>query len=450
LKAYALCDQYHDAGDETKAIEQCERAVELDPDFAEAHHQSFVSSWYFRNLPINELKKAYELRGRMDRRQRLRIEARYFQFVNRDVEKAVSLLTEMVRTYPNWSDPHNALSVELRDLGQLTRAAAESRESIRLDPEAHYRYFSLMATDISMERYGEAQAAYEDARSRGIGSESFRPLRFYLAFLQRDTVGMEEQLRWAAENPKARASSQLLNGEASAARYFGHMSSSRRLADHATGVAQSSGWLDLAATEKSQEAVDQSLVGNAGVARDAATRALAFDSVARAKAALALALSGDFTTAEKLAEQTNAEWPQATIVQSFDLPCIRAAIAIGQAKPTDAIRMLEAALRYEFAEQAQRSVPSLCPSYVRGLAYLQAREGQQASAEFQRIIEHPGIVGISLIGPLAHLQLARAQLMMGGKAAARKSYQDFLTLWKDADPDIPIYQQAKAEYAKLQ
>jgi hypothetical protein len=225
------------------------------------------------------------------------------------------------------------------------------------------------------------------------------------------------------------------------------MSSARQLVDHATAVAQSSSWSEQAAADKSEEAFDESLIGNAAFAQDAARRALGLNSAdaaspATVKAALALAFSGDLTAAERLAEQISQEWPQGS-VQDFDLPCIRAAIAIRQSKPADAIRMLVTPSRYELA------AGNVFASYIRGLAYLQAGEGQQASAEFGRIIGHPGIVGISLIVPLARVQLARAQVMMGDKAAARKSYQDFLTLWKDADHDIPIYQQAKAEYAKL-
>jgi tetratricopeptide (TPR) repeat protein len=258
---------------------------------------------------------------------------------------------------------------------------------------------------------------------------------------------MQEQSRWAAENPKSAVSGNLLNEEASATRYFGRMSSARRLVDHAAALAQSSGWSGQAAADKSNEAFDESLIGNADFARDAARQALAFNSgdaasPATVKAALAFAFTGDLTTAEKLADQMSAEWPEGSM-EDFELPCIRAAIAIGQSQPADAIRILLTPSKYELA------AGNMFASYLRGLAYLQVGQGQQAATEFQRVIEHPGIVGISLIGALARLQLARAQEMMGDKEAARKSYQDFLTLWKEADPDIPIYQQAKAEYAKL-
>lgn len=308
-----------------------------------------------------------------------------------------------------------------------------------------------MTCETYMERYGQAKAVFEDARSRGLANDTFRPRRYYLAFLQRDAPAMQEQLSWAVQNPKSRVSDEVLNSEASAARYFGHVSSGRPLLEHADAVARSSKYLDLVAAYESQQAVAESLVGNLEFAREAAKRALAFDSgdaasPATATATLALALAGGFKTAENSVERITVEWPQATIVQNFDIPCIRAAIAIRQMKPADAIRFLEPATQYELAEG---NVPHLCPSYMRGLAYLQAGQAQQAATEFQRVIEHPGIVGISLVGPLARLQLARAQAMMGDKDAARKSYQDFLTLWKDADPDIPVYKQAKAEYARL-
>lgn len=286
-------------------------------------------------------------------------------------------------------------------------------------------------------------------RWKALGLEQpARFLRYCLAFVQRDTALMEEQLRWAAEHPKLALSADLLNGEASAARYFGRMKNARELANHAMAAAQSSGFAEVSAKYESQAALAEGLVGNTDLAREAASRALASNSdiATILNAALALALSADFARAEKLAEQMSAQMPQFTMVQNFDLPCIRSAIAIEQGKPADAIRILERACRYELAEA---NGPRLFPSYLRGVAHLAAGNGHLAVAEFRRVIEHPGIVWIHSIGALAHLQLARAQVTMCDKAAARESYEHFLTLWKNADPDIPIYEQSRAEYAKL-
>ena len=444
LKAFALCDDYHSGGDEANAIEQCRRAVEMDPDFGLAHNLLFAafSNSGERRLARDEHKKAYELRDRLDRGGRYFVEAGAG-----DSMHALNELTEFVRTYPNSGDAHNRLSGALRTVGQLEKAAAESRESIRLDPESYWKYGNLMRCEMALERYGEAKAAFEAARARGFDAAPFRHHLYSLAFLQRDTSGMEEQARWAAENPKSAVSGNLLNKEASATRYFGRMSSARRLVDHAAALAHSSGWSEQAAADKSDEAFDESLVGNADLAREAARQALAFNSrdaasPATVTAALAFAFAGDSTKAEELADQISAEWPEGSM-QDFELPCIRAAITIRQSKSADAIRILMTPSKYGLAPG------NMFASYLRGLAYLQLSQGQQAATEFQRLIEHPGIVGISLTGALARLQLARAQEMMGDTESARKSYQDFLTLWKDADPDIPIYKQAKAEYAKL-
>ena len=449
LKAYARAEEYRSAGDETNAVEQYRRAIEIDPDFALAHRELSQSLWPggHRVQAIHEVKKTYELSTRLSKPDQLLAETRYFITATGDLEEAVSRLAEAVRIYPNWADPHHLLAHVLRLLGRFEEAVRELREAIRLDPDSYWIHANLMFCEMAMGRYGEAHAAFEAARALGL-EQPARFLRYCLAFLQRDTASMEEQLRWAAEHPKLALSADLLNGEASAARYFGRMKSARELVDHAIAVAQSSGLSELAAKYESQAAVAESLIGNIDFAREAATRALALSSEVAIilNAALALAFSTEFISAGKLAEQVSTQMPQFTIVQNFDLPCIRAAIAIRQGKPADAIGILEPGYRYELAEG---NVPRLFPSYLRGLAHLAAGNGHPASAEFRRVIEHPGIVWIHSIGALAHLQLARAQVMMCDKAAARESYQHFLTLWKDADPDMLIYEQSQAEYAKL-
>jgi tetratricopeptide (TPR) repeat protein len=449
LKAYARAEEYRSAGDEANAIEQYRRAIQIDPDFALAHRELAQSLWpsALRAQAINEVQKTYDLSTRLAKQDRLLAETRYFITATGDLEEAVSRLAEAVRIYPNWADPHHLHAHVLRLLGRFEDAVPELREAIRLDPDSYWIHANLMFCEMAMERYGEAKAAFEAARTLGL-EQPARFLRYCLAFVQRDTGSMEEQLRWAADCPKSPLSAELLNGEASAARYFGRMKSARGLVGHAMAVAQNSGLAELAAKFASQEAVAESLVGNATFMREAAARAMALNSdvAIMLNAALALALSTDFMSAENLAAQVSAGMPQFTTVQNFDLPCIRAAIAIGQGKATDAIRLLDPARRYELAEG---NVPRLCPSYLRGLAYFATGDGQKASGEFRRVIEHPGIVWIHSIGALAHLQLARAQVMMCNKAAARQSYEHFLTLWKDADPDIPVYEQSKAEYAKL-
>ena len=449
LKAYARAEEYRSAGDETNAIEQYQRAIEIDPDFALAHRELSQSLWPsgHRAQAMKEVRKTYELSTRLAKQDRLLAETRYFITATGDLEEAASRLAEAVRIYPNWADPHHLHAHILRLLGRFEDAVRELREAIRLDPDSYWIHANLMFCEMAMERYGEAIAAFEAARVLGL-EQPARFLRYCLAFVERDTALMEEQLRWATEHPKLALSVELLNGEASAARYFGRMKSARELVDHALAVAQSFGLSEVSAKYESQAAVAEALVGNTDFAREAASRALASNSdpAIILNAALALAFSTEFMSAGKLAEQVSTQMPQFTIVQNFDLPCIRAAIAIGRGKPADAIEILEPAYRYELAEG---NVPRLFPSYLRGLAYLAAGDAQPASGEFRRVIEHPGSVWINSIGALVHLQLARAQTMLGDKAAARKSYKDFLTLWKDADPDIPIYQQSKAEYATL-
>jgi tetratricopeptide (TPR) repeat protein len=232
--------------------------------------------------------------------------------------------------------------------------------------------------------------------------------------------------------------------------YFGHFSKARNLWGQAINLAAKSDSLTgNVAFENGAEALEEADVGNLAQARRAAEKALASapNRYANLVVALALARAGDIGEATKLADTLNREAPLDTVVQNYDLPTIRAAIKLHEKDPAGAIEILHATVKYDLAYPT--GFNSLYPAYIRGLAYLQMGEGRLASAEFQKLLDHRGIVGKEVTGALSHLQLARAQRMMGDQAAARKSYEDFLTLWKNADSDIPIYQQAKTEYAML-
>ena len=447
LKANTLCHNYISAGDRVKGLKYCGRALELDPDFVLAHGGLASSSAdrFDRSLSRDEYQRAYALRDRLDRRQRLLVEASYFASSLGDLAQAKAKWKDLVGTYPYFAAPHLALGgIALRQ-GDYQEAAAEAREAIRLSPDTLSGYGTLMYAEKAMGRYEEAKTAFEAARSHGL--DGLRVQRYWLAFDEADIASMREQLKWLVDHSMLAKVAEL-QGDTEA--YHGRMKNARRLFDEAREVTGSGGNEGGAAFYWMLKALREVWIGNSDLAERHASEALALDgdTIIKSEVALVFARSGNLATAEKLTEQLNSEYPRDTMVQNLDLPCIRAVIAIGEGDGTQAIRILQPASRYDLAPPSQ--VPSLCPVYVRGLAYLQANRGQDAAREFQKILDHPGIMDINNWGALAHLQLGRAYAMAGDRAKAKAAYQDFLTLWKDADLDIPIYKAAKAEYAKQQ
>jgi eukaryotic-like serine/threonine-protein kinase len=278
-----------------------------------------------------------------------------------------------------------------------------------------------------------------------------RQLQYFLAFVEGDTATMTEVVKWGMGTPGAEPFMILF--QSSAELYHGHLGEAQELAQRAQEAAARSGEREAMALMRVVHAPGEAAIGATVSARKGADEALALDPKGNqdleSSAALTFALLGETAKARKLVEQINKEAPLDTMVQTYTLPTIRAAIEVTSNHPSEAIDLLKIA---EAHELGATNVPpnGVYPAYVRGLAYLKLGQGQQAAAEFHKVVDNPGVVRLYLQGALAHLQLGRAKAMAGDKVAARKSYQDFLTLWKDADPDIPIYKQAKAEYAKLQ
>jgi eukaryotic-like serine/threonine-protein kinase len=449
LRAFTSGQQQHSMGDEAKAVEYFRRAVETDANFAFAYERLGNSLWNLtdRDRPKDLVRKAYDLRDRLTRQQRLLIEGRYFELPTGDLEKAKSSWEDMLGIYPDSVYAHAHLGWIYRVLANYEQSAAEAREAIRLDPDSYASYYNLMLSEMALEQYGEAKAGFEEALSHGVDNEHLRVARFQVAFLERDDVAMQEQLRWTLEHPNTLW---LRSEQAGTESYFGHMKKVKEIVDDLIAADKRAELTERAGRRRSAEAWWQAEVGNSKLAKEAGTQSLALHSgsYVRFSAAIALARSGEWRRAEELGAQLDAEMPQNAPVQHYDLPCLRAAIAISQGNAPEAIQVLEPSVPYEFGSGVI-GADGLYPVYVRGMAYLQMRKGSEAAAQFRTIIGHPGIVLNNIWGALAYLQLARAEVMMGDKDAARKSYQDFLDLWKDADPDIPIYKQAKAEYAKL-
>jgi serine/threonine protein kinase/Flp pilus assembly protein TadD len=423
-------------------------AVELDPTFGYAWARlGFAYGQLSQDTAATaSFKKAFELRDRVSQRERFFIEGQYYDYVTGDLDKFVETYSHWTQVYPREYMPHMRLSSSYRAQGNLEEALAESKVARQIAPDNVAPATSLMLAYFRLNRFKEAKAVYDETRARKLDGATLRLVRCWVAFFEDDERGMQEQLGEAMGRPGVE--DQLLFCAADTAGYRGHLQAARDWSDQAVASAQRADAPERAALWETFQAQREVFVGNPRLALADVERALALstgDDV-KAKAALALALIGESARAQALAGQFNPQ-PTGTLMHKFVIPIIQGAIYLQQGHPQKAIETLNVALPYELGGAAQCC---LTPAYLRGLAYLQLGQGTQAAAEFQKLLDHPGVVTNNQQGSLAHLQLARAQAMSGDKAAARKSYQDFLTLWRDADPDIPIYQQAKTEYAKLQ
>jgi len=358
------------------------------------------------------------------------------------------------RTYPRDDTPVD-IEVGIYTLvGQYDKAVVAAREGLRLAPTPlGMGYAGLVDSYLSRNLFEAARASAEEAQSKSLDSSYLRFELYRLAFLQNDTAGMAQQVAWAAG--KRGSEDVLLGNEADTAAYFGQVGKARELSRQAHSSATQSQQRETAALHEAAAAVREGLFGNADEARKwaATTKQLRNSRDVQYGALLALALTGDLsqgeTRLEQLADDFARRFPEDTLVEFNYLPTLRAQMAIDHHDPSKAIELLQAAAPYELGV-SPASFTALYPIYVRGEAYLSLHQGSQAATEFQKILDHRGIVWNEPIGALAHWQLGRAYVLQGDGAKAKSEYGVFLTLWKDADPYIPILKQAKAEYAGLQ
>jgi len=440
-----------DTGD-AAAIPYYKRAVELDPYFAMAYADLGVSYSNLGqiNLAIENDKKAFDLRDRVSERERYYIEAMYHSDVTGDLEKANDAYQRCIEAYPRAATPYNNLGVNYTLMGQYEKAAAASRSALQLAPDSGVPYGSLMSDFNSLNRLDESQSIFDQAVAHGVDGPFIRQARYLLAFLQNDDKAMADQLAWSAG--KQGVEDWALGYQSDTEAYYGRFDRARAFSQRAVDSALHADSAETAAGWKVQQALREAEIGNASAARKMTTEALALSAGRdnEALAALALARAGNVSQAQKLVNKLDQQFPLNTMLQSYWLPTIRAAIALDQGKYREAIAVLQSASSYELGSPSQFPYAPIYPAYLRGLALQQDGNAQQAASEFQKMLDHRSIMANSVLGPLARLQMGRARFMVGGAAAARKSYQDFFGVWKDADPNIPILKQAKAEYAKLQ
>jgi serine/threonine protein kinase/tetratricopeptide (TPR) repeat protein len=437
---------------DASSLPHYKRAVELDPDFAMAYADLGIgySNLGQTSLAIENSKKAFALRDRASQRERFYIEAMYYSDVTGELGKANQVYEQCIEAYPRAASAYNNLGVNYTLMGQYDKAVAASSAAVRLAPDNGVAYGSLMSDYNSLNRLQEARRVFDDAIAKKIDGPFLRQSRYLLAFLQGDNNAMAEQLAWAAG--KSGVEDWALSYQSDTEAYYGRLEKARAFSQRAVDSARNADSAETAAGWRLQAALREAEIGNASVANKMTSDALRLSAGRDVEvlAALAFARSRDVAQAQEIADKLEQEFPLNTMIQSYWLPVIRAAIALERGNAEQAIAALQPASSYELGSPAQLPYAPIYPAYLRGLAQSKAGQAQLAAAEFQKMLDHRSIMGNSVLGPLALWQLARTQAMNGDSAAASKSYEDFLTLWKNADPDIAILKQAKAEYAKLQ
>ncbi len=456
LQAYSLGRKTLYAKGDTAALPFYKRAVELDPNFALPYTgiAAVCINLNEAGRAAENAEKAYALRKKVSERERFSIEAFYYLFVTGELEKAEQVYELWQQTYPRDDSPYTNLGFIFSSLGNGERALEEAQEAMRLEPNDVTNYANLGAGYENLNRLDEAEAVvFKQAEQRKLENEYLLYCRYQLAFLKGNRARMAQMVSAAMGKPGTE--DLLLALQADTEAWYGKLKNARELTQRAVDSAQHNDAKETAATYWASEALREVESGNSVQARadaDAAVK-LAPNRDVRAIGALALARAGDTAEAEKLVAKLDKTYPLDTLVQSYWLPTIRAAVALQRHDPNQAIELLRAASLIELGQPANIAI-YLCPVYLRGEAYLVLHDGKAATLEFQKFIDHYGLVDNFPWGALARLGLARAYALdaatdPAARDKARNAYQDFLTLWKDADPDIPIYQQAKADYAKM-
>jgi len=451
LEALKMFSVYAHGGGMIPAFPTLLHVVELDPNFTEAYAQlaDAYSDAGEAELAAESAQKAFERRGFVSERERLSISSTYYYYALGDLDQELRTERLAEQMYPGSWGYWNDASGTWRLLGEHERALKESQQALRLNANAVNPYLNVGSSLLCLERTEEARQIGLRALEHGIDAPGTHLLMYQVAFLENDSNEMRKQIApLLGETGKGIVMDALL-AQSSTEAYFGRLSSARNLSLRAFEKAHKSKFYEMAAQVRVVDSLREAEFGELAHARNDAGRALTLSSGRNVKlfSALALARGGNVSRAEALANELETKFGSNTLIQKYWLPTIRASIALARNKPAQSLNFLNAG-SYEFSD-TQSFVGNLYPVYVRGQAYLAMHQGRAAAAEFHKFLEHRGIVLNSPLGALARLGLARSYLLLGDKAKASAAYHDFLTLWKDADPDIPILQHAKTEYANL-
>jgi eukaryotic-like serine/threonine-protein kinase len=449
LKAFSMGVKAARAKGDAEAIPFHKRALELDPNFALAYADLGVA---YANLGQSDLaaeniKKAYALRDRVSETEKYSITALYYTYVAGELEQAAQTYVLWAESYPRVSTPHGNLAVIYSQLGQYEKSVTETQKCLQLEPDDVASYVNLGDSYLQLNRQEDADKAIRLAQERKLDAEQLHWVIYQSAFLKGDAAGMERQVAWAAGKPGN--DDLLLSFQSDTEAYYGRLGKARDFSRRAVDSAVRNDSKENAALWQVNAALREAEFGNAEVAKRDVAAALALAPCRDVKllTALVSARVGDTSRAQILAEELEKSYPSDTIRKFYWLPAIKAAMELDASNPTRAVVFLEAVAPYDLGWPPQLPVPTMYPVYIRGQAELTARNGAAAATEFQKLLGHPGVALNYPLGALARLGLARAYAMQGDTIKAKAAYQNFLALWKDADPDIPILKQAKAEYA---
>jgi eukaryotic-like serine/threonine-protein kinase len=441
---------YREKGD-AAAIPLLKRAIELDPKFARAYVTlgTRYENLSQTSLAVENIKKAYELRDRVSQRERLFIMAIYYMTVTGELQKSNETYEVWAQIYPRDAHPHVDLGSNYLITGKYEESVAESRKALRLDDGNPNTYYNLASAYLALGLLDDAKATLDQSATRKIDAPNLHQSRYWLAFLQGDQGNMQRQVAAVAGTPGG--DYMLLSAQSDTEAYYGQLGNARHFSRQAVESARNADFKEPAAVLLVDAALREAEFGNSSLAGQDIAEALKLGSghEVLAIAALGLACAGDLTQAQKLADQLHTRVPLNTMSQSYWLPSIRAAMELKRKHPDKAIALLQDASTFELGQASPFQLGPMYPVYLRAEAFLMSRDGKAAAAEFQKIIDHRGVVLNFALGALARVGIARAYALQGETHKAQSAYQDFLTRWKDADPDIPILMLAKAEYAKL-
>jgi eukaryotic-like serine/threonine-protein kinase len=453
LHAYAEARRVSREKGDLEAAPLFKKAIELDPRFALAHSSLAVSYYNLSQLAqaSQEIQQAYEAGDRQTFREHLNVATLYYDLGVGDIEKAIAAYKEYIRVYPHDDVAMGNLSSEYFVVGDYEQAAKYSQDALKLAPDTAAWYENLSTALLALSRVDEADAVLKEAFSRKLDDPSLHANLYSLGFAKGDTKLMAEQLAWAAGKPNGEDS--LLAAQSDTEAYYGRLKLSREYTERAVQAAQRANLPESAATWQVEAGLREAAFGTYDDARKYADQALKTSSDSkdvRALAAVIYARVGDAAKARAITDDLRASYVSNVVMQKAWLPVVQAQTALDNKENAKAITLLEAVTPYEKGQlTGNLSDSCMIPVYLRGEAYLKMSSGFQALHEYQKIETSPGIIGSCWSGPLAKLGIARAQVIMGSTPAAKSSYQKFFALWKDADSNIPILKQAKAEAAKL-
>jgi serine/threonine protein kinase/tetratricopeptide (TPR) repeat protein len=446
LKAFSLAEAERDKGNEIGAIPMYKRALELDPNFAVAYArlgQAYANVGEVA-LAVENEKKAFERRERGSELEKLYIATHYYNLVTGELDKEIDAMELWQRTYPHDSIPTNNLSVTYAAIGKYDKALEKAQQTMRLDPNSAFSYNVTKGAYWGLNRPAEVKTLCQQQQEKKIDDIALHIDLYTLAFLNGDSTAMQREAEAVSGRPDEYSMMEVV---AESAASSGKLSAAQAAYQQAVEFARREKLNDAAGTLLARKAMVEAEFGSTKVAKEDALAALA---ISRSRytlisAGFALSRAGELREAKAVADQLQRDYPVHTLVNGVALPDIRAAMEVQSGNPARAIELLQKVTPYEFGWMAR-----VFPNYMRGLAYLQTHQGKEAAGEFQKILDNPGVCQTLPQCRLAQLQLGRAQVLSGDTAAARASYQNFFAAWKNADPDIPILKQVKAEYAKLQ